>query len=148
MSCADGGTGDHLRPKAPCAGPLARWHKPQLVCNQKSIGQPMSFARTRCVSRNMRKKLCGAFFGLLGSLANSDQNAHIHLARTYSQSLTCTVAHSYRFKNTVPPEPYDQRSVRAVPIQNGCRPDDFCFHRSGGMVFLNLNMCAKVYVHD
>jgi len=23
----DGGTGDHLRPKAPCAGPLAVWHK-------------------------------------------------------------------------------------------------------------------------
>ena len=22
MSCADGGTGDHLRPKAPCAGPI------------------------------------------------------------------------------------------------------------------------------
>ena len=44
----------------------------------------------------------------------------------------------------MPPERYERRPVRAVPIQYGCRLDDFRFYRSGGMLFLNLSMCAKV----
>ena len=48
----------------------------------------------------------------------------------------------------MPPERYDRRPVRVVPVQYGCRPDDFCFHRSGGMYVLNLSMCATVQFMD
>ena len=51
-----------------------------------------------------------------------------------------------QIQTDMPLERYDQESVRVVPIQYGCRPDDFRFHRSGGMLFLNLSMCATAHL--
>ena len=126
-------------------GPLAIWHKPQLARTASYSRHPTASRGPDASAITCKKVPDGAF---LVRSANSDRNAHIHLAHSCSQNMNCTFAHMYRFKDSVPPERYERRPVRVVPIQNGCRPDDFCFHRSGGMYVLNLKMCAKVHVNN
>ena len=144
MSYADGtGEGPSQAEGPSPEGPLAIWHKPQLALKVGITRHPTASRGPDASAETCEKVPAGRF-----SASGSDRNAHIHVARTCSQSLTCTVAHMNRFRNNVPPERYDQEFVRAVPIQYGCRPDDFRFHRSGGMYVLNLNMCAKVRFMD
>ena len=121
MPCADGGTEDQLRPQALCAGPLARWHKPQLVRDQKSIGKLKTFARTRYVSRNMRKSPCGTFFGL----RQRSKRAYGVVARTCPGEINRTFAHILRFDNTMPPERYDRKSSGRQPFCIGTARTDF-----------------------
>ena len=53
---------DHLRPKAPPGGPLARWHKPQLVLKVKIDSSPHGFARTMFGQPKHAKKAQRSFF--------------------------------------------------------------------------------------
>ena len=58
-------------------------------------------------------------------------------SRTYSDS-----RHTCRTSDTI------KNLFGLCPYKKSCRPDDFRFHRSGGTVFLNLFICAKVHVHE
>ena len=129
MSYADGtGEGPSLAEGPSPEGPLAEEHKPPLTTVS---GQDMHCTASRgprCVSRNMRKSPCGTFFGL----RRRSKRAYTRRVDE-KRKINFTFAHIFRFSTFVPPERYDQKFVRVLPIQYGCRPDDFCFHRSGGM---------------
>ena len=101
---------DPLWPQALPGGPSARWHKPQLVLSVK-IDTYLMASRGLCsASRNMRKKLSGAFFSLLGNLANSGRplgrrsiRAYGVVAHKFSIRINCTVARIMRFRPTCSP---------------------------------------------
>jgi len=69
MSCADGGTGDHLRPKAPCAGPLAVWHK---LTARPGIKNRQRIPRPRAVSVRVVETCAGQVLRPYGG----DSGAH------------------------------------------------------------------------
>ena len=64
-------------------GPLAEEHKPQLIPASRQNMHPTASRGLCSASRNMRKS-SENFFGLLGSLANSDRNAHTALSRHHT----------------------------------------------------------------
>ena len=139
MRTAPGGTISGRRPLPEVPWPDGINHSSSAIDNRSASRRPSRGPDASAIT--CKKVPDGAF---LVRSANSDRNAHIHVAWKCSQRLYCRFAHILRFKNNMPPERYDRKSVRAVSIQYGCRPDDFRFHRSGGMYVLNLNMCAKV----
>ena len=119
MSYADGtGEGPSQAEGPSPEGPLAIWHKPQLAL-EVGLDRYLTASRGLCpASRNMRKKLSGAFFGLLGNLANSDRNAHTALSRGHAVNHGHTPSRTY--------------SDSEIP----CRPNDESKNRPGGSHFV------------
>ena len=82
MRGAPGGTISGRRPLPEVPWPDGINHSSSAIDNRPASRRP---SRGLCsASRNMRKKLSGAFFGLLGNLANSDRNAHTALSRGHA----------------------------------------------------------------
>ncbi len=110
--CAGGGTGDQLWPQAPCAGPLARWHKPQLALAVKIDSSPHGIARTGGVSRNMRKSPCGTFFG---SLREQRSKRAYHGRADVKRKMKVRHRAHEEIQTHMPPEPYDRKSFGLYP---------------------------------
>ena len=138
MSYADGTGRDHLRPKAPPGGPLARWHKPPLVLEIQNRQIPHGFARTVFVQPKHAKKALRSFFRFARE-PRKQRSKRAYTRRADGQSIIDMRCRAHiQIQTHMPSKRYDRRSVRTVPTQDGCRPYDFCFRRSSGMVFRNL----------
>ena len=148
MRGAPGGTISGRRPLPECpsdnaAHYPARWHKLPLAFAIKIV-RHLTASRGPDASAETCEKVLRTFSVCSGASQTAIETRIRRCRADEQQKINRTFAHIYRFRDFVPLEPCDQKSVRAVPIQYGCRPDDFRFHRSGGMLFLNLSMCATL----
>ena len=93
-------------------GPSARWHKPQLALAVKIDRRLTASRGPRSCSRNMRKKLCRAFFGL----RQRSNRAYGGARRRTVDNSTSPPAFIKRFKPTCRPNDTIESLVRAAEI--------------------------------
>ena len=107
MSCADGGTGDQLWPQAPCAGPLALWHKPQLVLSPESDRSVYGLSRGLAESAETCEKVPAGRFSVRS--ANRDRNAHIQGRADVKPMIHAHRRAHEEIQTHMPLEPHDRK---------------------------------------
>ena len=148
MSYADGTGKDHLRPKAPPGGPLARWYKPQLVLEVKIDSSPHGFARTVFGQPKHAKKAQRSFFRFARE-PRKQRSKRAYTSRADEKSeyqVSCRALlqiPEYHAARTT-----KAKIVRAAAILCWYSPNRSSIISFGRHVGLNLNMCATTHVND